>query len=266
MLAVAAVALVLAVVVGPAAPVVVRAVVAAGVAVGSAIAAVVAALSRLVPGGVQRAVQPPRLRGRPPPVAPSPGRVHLLGLPAIVWEVLAGVTALALIVLIARFLRPFWPHWSPQSDPVDEERDSVFTWRHLAAQLRAALRALLARLRWPRRRGAGGLPATVPVPVLSGAAGGTIRQSYRRVLVAARRSGAGRSPSETTRELELRLVSSFGFGEATAGPLRELTDLYDHVRYAEVPAGQQSERLAQSHADTVIPMISPALPPGRPEG
>jgi hypothetical protein len=106
----------------------------------------------------------------------------------------------------------------------------------------------------------------VPVPVLSGAAGDTVRQSYRRVLVAARRSGAGRSPSETTRELERRLVTSFGFGEAAAVPLRELTDLYDHVRYAEAPAGHQSERLAQSHADAVIPLLSPAVPPGPPAG
>ncbi|HLY81522.1 MAG TPA: DUF4129 domain-containing protein, partial [Acidimicrobiales bacterium] len=168
------------------------------------------------------------------------------------------------IVLIARLLRPFWPHWSPRSDPVDEERGSVFTWQHLAAQLRAALRALLAGLRWRRRRGGVGVAATAPEAVLSGAAGDTVRQSYRRLLVAARRSGAGRSPSETTRELERRLVTSFGFGEAGAVPLRELTDLYDHVRYAEAPAGQQSERLAQSHADAVIPLLPPALPPGPP--
>jgi hypothetical protein len=186
-----------------------------------------------------------------------------LGLPVLVWEILAGVAALAFVIMVARLLRPMWPRWSLRSEPVHEDRDSVFTWRHLAAQIWAALAALLGRLRRRRPAEAEGQVVATPTPSRPGAE--SVRQAYRRVLTAARRSGAGRAPNETPLELEQRLASSLG--PDTAVPLRELTELYDHVRYGQVPAGEHEQRLAQSHADAVVPMLSAAQPSqGRPDG
>jgi hypothetical protein len=114
----------------------------------------------------------------------------------------------------------------------DDERESVFTWAHLMAQLGAALSRLGRRVRlWMRRavRSAGGdevtgglAPAVLqPEPDVD-----PVRAAYRRFLVAARSATVGRAPSETPRELAGRLALD-------PQPLRLLTGVYEQIRYAE---------------------------------
>lgn len=141
----------------------------------------------------------------------------------------------------------------------DEERDSVFTWRHLASQLRNALRALLRQLRGLRRirllrrrrnasaQSAAGSSAIGPTDDYTGPE--TVRRAYRRMLITARVSGSARAPAETTGELRGRL--SDGPAADAAGALAELTALYDAARYGELEIDEPARVNAVDQADAV---------------
>src|SRR6185437_5072700 len=75
----------------------------------------------------------------------------------------------------------------------------------------------------------------------------TVRQAYRRMLVAARRAGRARGASETTRELQARLTAELG----TNSSLGVLTNLYDTVRYGEADLDASAASNATEHADIV---------------
>jgi len=272
MVGVALVALLLAVIVGPVAPVAGRAAARVGAAIWWVVTTAFDALGRLLPGGhAHPAVL--HTQPAPPPSAPAlPPPAHTTALPSpIVWQILAGVVVVGLIVVIIRYVRPSWPaRWRRRDVADDEERDSVFTWRHLASQLLNVLRGLLGRLRRPPHRG-GRDPATLTVADEPGGAE-TVRQAYRRMLIAARTSGSARAATETTRELEDRL--SRGPAESAAGALSGLTTLYDAVRYGELETADAARDDAVTQADMVSlalartaspePPSSPA--PGPPVG
>jgi hypothetical protein len=257
MLAVALVAVVVAVTVGPAAPVVGRGVARGGGVVGRAVAAGARALWDLLPsGGAGRPAEPLPPPSGPgpvarPPLQPSHGTLHV---PPLVWQLLVAVFVVALVALAVRYLRPIGRlKTRPPDNTEDDERDSVFSWRHLAAQLLASLRHL--RLR--RRRSPRPSIPSMPAPVDSVDAE-SVRHAYRRMLTAARASGHPRAATETTRELEARL--SRGPAAAAAGSLAGLTVLYDTVRYQEVDAGEALRRNAALQADTVSAELSRVEP------
>jgi hypothetical protein len=248
MLAVALVAVVVAVTIGPAAPVVGRGVARGASVVARAVSAAARALWDLLPSGghgTPVAPLPPPSGPGPvarPPIQPNHGTLHV---PPLVWQILVAVFVVALVVLAVRYLRPIGRLKNrPPNIKEDDERDSVFSWRHLGAQLLAALR----RLRLRRRRSA--RPSIPPIPAPPDPAGAEcVRHAYRRMLTAARASGHARAATETTRELEARL--SRGPAAAAAGSLAGLTVLYDTVRYQEVDAGEAARRDAAVQADTV---------------
>jgi len=255
MLGVALVALVLAVVGGPVAPVVGRAAARAAEAIWWLVAAAAAALGRLLPGARTRPATTPAVPVGPPVKAPPPPGHTAAVLPPVVWQVLAAVALVGLVVAIARFVRPHWRRrWSPEGVTDTGEHDSVFTWAHLLSQVLGGIRALLNRLR--RRPGGAGVPVA-PMAPEDGAGPETVRHAYRRMLAAARASGSARSATETTRELAGRLAS--GPAVSAAGPLGGLTATYDAVRYGELEPAEQ----ARAHATAQADLVSAALaPPG----
>jgi hypothetical protein len=169
------------------------------------------------------------------------------------------VALLALGFLIYRVIRNGAPQsklrWKPPKVTVEEERDSVFSWRHLGAQLWGRGRALFGSFR--RRSGKVHEASTQPDLTETESSGAeTVRQAYRRMLVAARISGRGRSISETTRELQLRLSDpEAGLGAQIDPALHELTDLYDSVRYGGADLDEVATAHAARHADTVSAII-----------
>jgi hypothetical protein len=265
-LGVALVALFVAAIVGPGAPAVGRAATRAAQAVARPIAAMGRGFWDLLPltahhGHVSTS------RSAPPPGPSSHGlRIphppHAsFTVPAVVWEV---VGALLVVFLIRILLRRFGPLLrsrppSPGND-AEEERDSIFSWRHLFAQLRTAL------ARWPKRRrrpttGGGGVgQARSSAPEAEMAV--SVRQAYRGVLVAARTSGRPRHTSETARELDIRL--STDLATDTAEALAGLTDIYDAVRYGALQPDAAMNQVATAQAE----MVRTALPPllDRPTG
>lgn len=247
MLAVALVALLVAVTVGPAAPVVGRGVARAARAVWWVVAEVATALWRLFPRTRAHAVHHAAQRGAVPRITlPRPhATTAAAGAVPLALEVALGVVALVLVVLAIRALRPVRRlRGGMRGRAAEGETDSVFSWGHLASQLWQALGRLFTRRP--------GRPAVAPAVPASRAEGddlGTIRLAYRRVLTAAHAGGWPRVASETTRELERRLAA--GPAAAQAGALAELTSLYDAVRYGERGSGEPEGTTAVARADAV---------------
>ncbi len=250
MLGVGLVALLLAVVVGPGAPLVGRVVARVVMAIWSGLRAAALWLWRLLPGSHHRAHQGAPAGPGPPHPAPGGQRLPTLHasfhLPGVVWDVGAAVLAVAVLYYLLRNLPPRMK-WRPRpaSGAVLEERSSLFSWRHLLTQVRRALP------RWPRRRrsaltgaappGVEGVGEQADLPA--------VRDAYRRVLLTARAVGRGRGPAETPRELEVRLSPDLGAGPARA--LRELTWRYDDVRYGAAEADETAGAAARRGSDTV---------------
>jgi Domain of unknown function (DUF4129) len=157
----------------------------------------------------------------------------------------------------------------------DEQRDSVFTWRHLASQVKGALRALLERLRqlrWRRRSRRASAPsvATIATAAPDDDTGPeSVRRAYRRMLITARASGSGRAAAETTREFQGRL--SDGPAADEAGALATLTALYDAARYGEMEIEEPERVSAVNQADAISSTLrehgveEQTLPPTRPK-
>ena len=265
MAAVALVALVVAVTVGPAAPIVGRGVARGAGVVGRAVAAAAGALWDLLPlGGARTPAAPVPAPSGPGPVTrpplPSHGTLHI---PPLVWQILVAVFVVALVVVAVRYLRPIGPlKGTPPDATEDDDHDSVFSWRHLAAQIRDGLLTLFRRLR--RRRSI--RPSIPPMPAPADPVDAeSVRHAYRRMLAAARAAGHARAATETTRELEARL--SAGPAAAAAVSLSDLTFLYDTVRYQERDAGEPARRDATLQADTVsteLRRVRVNQPPGAP--
>lgn len=248
MAVVAAVAVVVALVVGPAAPLVGRGI----VALVRLLADLVVDVARLLPAFTisHRAPKPrpaPVLKGHQPVAAHH--AVSPVGVGIVIG--VGALIAAAVVVLLIRWLRRR-PRRSAVATATDEEeRDSVFSWEHLLEQIRSALRSLFTR-----RRPAVAVAAAAPVaerPAL-----GAVREAYRRVLVEARQAGAGRRPPETTGELQIRLGAELDTGGAQS--LGQLTGVYDAVRYGEVEAEAEAVAGAEAVALAVRAALAPPAP------
>jgi Domain of unknown function (DUF4129) len=260
MLGVALMALGIAVVIGPGAPIVGHAVAAAATAAWEAVAAAARWLWDLIPGWHSRpAPRHTRIQPRPPagPSAPVRTSHALWTVPAIAGGVVGAVIVVTVIVYLIRNLRPVRLRWKPpDADVEDETRDSVFSWRHLGGQVWGALLAWLGRL---RRQHKGGDDDVVPDAV-SSEPGPTesVRAAYRRVLRGARASGQARQTNETTRELQNRLTTTLAAEPSEA--LGALTRLYDAVRYGETDPEESARAAASSDADSVTAAWQPKAP------
>jgi Domain of unknown function (DUF4129) len=190
---------------------------------------------------------------RPQPLSPLTKHIALA---------LLILLAIGLVVAIVILVKRLWPkrRSKPQVDDADEEEDSVFSWGHVLAQLLSGLRRLLPRRRrrapaetvaasatsWP------GGPDAIPPP-------DSVREAYRRVLVEARTLGSPRHRSETTIELEGRLLATMD--DPAAGSFRRLTAIYDDVRYGERETGADDDRAARLDVDAFLPALRDQLTP-----
>jgi Domain of unknown function (DUF4129) len=215
---------------------------------------------------------------RPRPARPTKPHHHLPKLKAapihrhailpggsVIWLAIGGLLLLVVVVFV---IRSFWPvavrrRRSRQGDLAEnEQRDSVFSWRHLAQQAKHALFALLARLRRSR-------PLTPATKASAGASAErrdgrpeTVRDAYRQVLANARVAGAPRAPTETTGELCHRLA--VGPASAASGALTDLTNLYDAARYGELDADEPTRSHAIALANSVNTTLGQQGSPRRP--
>jgi hypothetical protein len=258
MAAVALLALLIAGAIGPAGPALVR----AAVATVHGIADAAGWLWRLIPGTSEPKEyrRPPTPNGQTETISPPRGAGHIDSLPG--WAQIV-LLVLAVCVLLAGLI------WFLRNEPlrgsraaktadlpvvvVEEERDSLFSWHHLATQLWTAIRALLRRLLWWRNQRVDPTVATDSAGPHQRLETETIRQAYRRVLRAARTAGHGRGLSETTRELRARLTRA---ELAPVGALEELTDFYDQVRYADVDLDDPASTEALRHADSITSTLT----------
>ncbi|MDA8062675.1 MAG: DUF4129 domain-containing protein [Actinomycetota bacterium] len=219
---VAALAVLLALAIGPGAPLL-------GLALGRLLAwlgTVIGSIGRLFPH-----LRPARLRVKP---RVSPSRtlpVRELGRagppPAWVEPVLVAVVLAVLVVILASAARWLLRRYLARARITavttgDDETvvDSLFAWSHLLDQLRGILRRRRRR-RHDRRRRSGprrqelvhAAPAG-PDPTGSGEplpAAGSVRDQYRRFLATAAATGMGRQRAETPAELASRLSCSLPF-------------------------------------------------------
>jgi uncharacterized protein DUF4129 len=270
LLGVAGVALVVALVVGPLAPLVGRAVERAALAIGAAIAWLVRAIGDLF-GKSHPTPTTTTVRGgptggfRPAPKRLPAAPVHV---PTWIGVVVALVVVVGGVILLVRWLTPRLARRRTATPVIDEERDSVFTWVHLRDQVLALLRRLFTRR---RRRSSGTDEPREPVVTLAGSDEAGIRAQYRRLLAAARQSQIGRAQSETTREFEHRLASTVG-PDGAIGELDQLTRLYDRVRYGDLPDTAEERAIARRDVDELVEVVRrhtapepEILQPGQPE-
>jgi hypothetical protein len=270
LLGVAAVALVVALLVGPLAPLVGRAVERAALGIGAAIAWLVRSIGDLFPKSHPTPTTTTVRGGPTGGFRPAPKRLPAAPVHVPVWigEVIALVVVGGGLVLLVRWLAPRLARRRTATPMVDEDRDTVFTWTHLWEQVLALLRRLLTRR---RRRSLGTHEPGEPGATLAGSDQAGIRAQYRRLLAAARRSEIGRAPSETTREFEHRLAGSV-VPDGAAGELDQLTRLYDRVRYGDVPDTAEERAVARRDVDELVDVLRrhaalepEALEPGQPE-
>jgi hypothetical protein len=273
LLAMAALCLLVAIAVGPVA----RGAARAGLAVARAIGWVVAAIAHLLSSGGPRGAPAASAHPEPQPLPtlhlPPPAH-GVVTVPGAVWLALGVVAGLLAVYVLVKYVRPFWPERRRRPRgalAVDEERDSVFSWAHLREQLGVALRRglkrLLALLRpFRRRRGLVDVqPAAGAAPLGGGRGPEGVRADYRRVLVAARRSGSARAPAETAAEFDARLTGDLPLGEP--GALHDLTALYQRARYGnDTLTGPELERASDAAAVVIGALgmtgeAAPAAPP-----
>ncbi|HLI00034.1 MAG TPA: DUF4129 domain-containing protein [Acidimicrobiales bacterium] len=236
-----------------------------------------AALFSLLPG-INIHVKPAPPHGLPAGVPGHLKNVHPGHTPGWLLAVAIAVSAVVvagLVYLIVRLVLRYLADHRPQPGVAaeDEERDSVFSWSHLLAQLRGALRRLV-----PRRRRRAGTPSGVGRAAAGaggpdaegGASAGPldVRAAYRRLLVESRRLGLGRRPPETPLELETRFaaVLSSRVVDHAGGDVDALTDVYNGVRYGAAVTGDAEARAATARVERILSDLSVALaPPEQPE-
>jgi hypothetical protein len=261
MLIVALIALLLAVLIGPAAPVIGRGVARGVTATVDGIGAAIRWLWGLIPTSKPSPPPPAPISGGTaarPPVPPT----QTSSAPIPTWVSVTVLVVVVIVVLLAaiyllRRLTRLRRAARPADEAVTEERESVFSWGHLGAQLLAALRRFRRRFR--RRR-----PTVVPVvaPVAVPMDPRTVRAAYRRVLGASRAAGRGRRRSETPRELRARLGTDLMPDADVA--LGRLTALYDEVRYGELCVDEEQASGDAAVVATALVVAEPVVSPARP--
>ena len=254
MAVVAALAVLVAFLLGPLAPIIGRAVRRAALWIASLVADLARWLARLVHTG--------HLRPGKPTLHGSGGLTHAaiaVQVPLWIWLVLAALGAAgvgaALFFLVRMVLgirrNPRRPRRTVVR-PASEQRDSVFSWGHLLDQLRAIGTRFLGRFR-RAPTGAGGVPVGPPDIAAEEC---SVRQHYRQLLRAANAAGHGRKAHETPLELERRLDAlELGEGEPA---LAALTSLYDRARYGDAPGSPTDVDEAGRQVAVVIASLAPA--------
>jgi uncharacterized membrane protein YidH (DUF202 family) len=266
MAVVAGAAVLLALVIGPLAPLVGRALEWTASTIWSVLSAVTRWLGGLfhVSGRVRREL-PGRSGARG--VAPAhPAGSSLLGTIILI----AIGTAIAALVLygVIRVLIRLYRYLARRARPAgagaeDDEVDSVFSWGHLLDQLLGLLRRRLRRLTLHHH------PTAEVAPASSGDGStltpDSVRAHYRSLLVQARTAGYGRLASETPIEYGRRLDEITP--EANREPdesLDRLTVLYDRIRYGPTPAEPDDTAAAGGYVAAVTARLvapSPAADP-----
>ena len=172
-----------------------------------------------------------------PPPRPTADTLDMPTPPFVLWGVLAVVGLIAILV-VTPLLVPRWFRSSAPAADVDEERDSLFSWRRLAERMRAQLS------RHHDVSMSGSAPASLSA----------VRLAYRDLLRTARARRLGRHPAETPDEFERRVARALDTGCAL--PLSVLTDGYRRARYDRHPVSPSDERSAVAAADALITALS----------
>ena len=128
----------------------------------------------------------------------------------------------------------------------EEQRESIFSWRHLLGQVLGLIYGLFGRL-----KGGDGTGITRNASVVGAQpSANSVRHNYRRVLLAARTAGHGREISETPFELERRL--SLVTGASAQVALREMTEVYERTRYGEESSSDKQVEQATRDAEILV--------------
>lgn len=196
----------------------------------------------------------PHLRATSVPAAPPlsgarsrPSASTPVWLGVLVWSAVAVVAGTLLVVAVRLAWRLLSRRRHHADDAADDEvRESVFSLRHLLAQVR---RLLAARVNRPRAAPA----ASSAGHDVEGAAA-SVRGEYRRLLHGVRAAGKGRRLDETPLELAGRLAGETS--RCDRGALDELTSLYDAVRYAQRPEPDDGVARAAMLVDRLVATLS----------
>jgi hypothetical protein len=195
-------------------------------------------------------VPPPQSGANPPDVwkmQPSEGQ----GLPPELMAAIKIAMAIAFVVLsliwLARAVRS--RPGVTQDEGVVEERDSVTSWRALAASLLAWLRSLFLRLR--------DRPSQQVTPISSERSDAigdppevrTVREVYRELLRRGSALGVMRARSATPYEHALRLQTLLHPADEVAG----LTEAYVRARYGAEAPTEAEVRAARDRLDRIAP-------------
>jgi hypothetical protein len=265
MLAVSAIALAVATGAGPVAPVVGRAFERAIVAVAGAIDALVRLIGRIVPGGhpTHTSGTTSHSRVASQPFGFRPITTHTEAhVPEFV-SIIVGVLIVALLAFVVlRGVRWLSLRRNPSATPpMDEVRESVFSWRHFWDQFRALIMKLVGRRgRPPSREG------TELTTAFAASAPG-VRAEYRRFLHETGRASVPRNPQETTREFARRLQSLPSIRSAgQTFSVRQLTHLYDGVRYGGLEDNEHDGERAQLLVDQVMSPLMAMVEHSEPDG
>ena len=199
------------------------------------------------------------MQGKPltfPTPVPTPGGENLLEqgetslallhyLEPLRWVVM-GVLGIAMLILMVRALRY---QKTPLEETVPELRESVWSTEAFAEDLRALWRRAQERLR--------GL-AQVPVHLRRAYATASIREIYASLCHWAAAHGCPRPAPLTPYEYLPLLIEAFPGCEAE---LREITEAYVRVRYAEVPASAEDVQRARAAFERILAFPHARLKP-----
>lgn len=175
---------------------------------------------------------------RPPPAQRPSG--DLPGLPD---SVRYGGAAILLLAIVAFAMRRMFRHLTSVSQPVNEERSSVFSWSNVLANHSPGRRRSasitddpLGRLRADER-----LRHTI-----------RIRESYMALQQWGSAHGRRRRHSETAEQYRTAVQGRFADEPGASRAIDTLTDVYRQARYSGIPATDAEARIAERAAQTLM--------------
>jgi hypothetical protein len=151
---------------------------------------------------------------------------------ALKWLMLAAIIAVVIIIL-AKAVSRFRSRRAEEE--IEEIHESLFSWRGLRDDLKELFGQMGKKLQ--RKRPARGYFNDDETGIMN------VRETYRRILDDASRSGYNRSRHETPDEYSKRLKGLVPEGQE---PLKQITEIYVDVRYGEIKPPEEKVEKANS--------------------